>query len=44
VTAPYPDDGLPAKQSAYIVGHKIVQLITNNWEKYQEVLPYQLSK
>jgi purine nucleoside permease len=44
VTAPYPDDGLPAKQSAYIVGNKIVQLIINNWEKYQEVLPYQLSK
>ncbi len=39
VTASYPDDGMPAKQAAYLVGSKVVDLLTNNWGKYLNQLP-----
>jgi purine nucleoside permease len=38
-TAPYPDDGVPALEAAYIVGSKVVNAITKNWQKYRTQLP-----
>lgn len=38
-TAPYPDDGVPALEAAYIVGSKVVGEITGNWQKYRKEIP-----
>jgi len=42
VTAPYPDDGFPAKNAAFLVGKEIVQAITAGWDKYADSLPYKV--
>ena len=38
-TAPYPDDGVPALEAAYLVGSKVVNELTANWEQYREQIP-----
>jgi len=40
-TAPYPDDGLPAKESAFRVGNAVVQEILDNWDVFKDSLPSQ---
>ncbi|MDO6488575.1 purine nucleoside permease [Colwellia sp. 6_MG-2023] len=42
ITAPYPDGGFPALNTAYVVGNKVVQEIVNNWDKYENALPYEV--
>jgi len=39
VTAPYPDEGLPAIKSAFTVGNAVVENIVNNWSIYQTTIP-----
>ncbi len=39
VTAPYPDDGMPAKKTAFLVGSKVVKKITGSWSEYQQKIP-----
>lgn len=41
VTAPYPDEGFPAKDAAYVVGNTVIQAIMNNWDVYENTLPYE---
>jgi len=36
---PYPDRGLPAIESAFIVGNVVVQAILDGWDEYQSSLP-----
>ena len=36
---PYPDDGVPALEAAYLVGSKVVNELTANWEQYREQIP-----
>ncbi|MEL6870452.1 MAG: purine nucleoside permease [Pseudomonadota bacterium] len=38
-TAPYPDDGLPSFESAFIVGNAVVDALVDNWETYADALP-----
>jgi purine nucleoside permease len=38
-TADYPDDGLPALETAYIIGTVVVQQLVDNWSRYQQTLP-----
>ncbi|MCZ6503235.1 MAG: purine nucleoside permease [Gammaproteobacteria bacterium] len=35
-TAPYPDDGLPAKESAFRVGNSVVKEILKNWNLFED--------
>jgi len=36
---PYPDDGIPALKSAFVVGNVIVQALLDGWDRYGEDLP-----
>jgi purine nucleoside permease len=38
-TADYPDDGVPALESAYRIGSVVVQQLVDNWTRYQQELP-----
>ena len=38
-TAPYPDDGLPSLEAAYLVGSKVISELVDNWDEYQHSLP-----
>jgi purine nucleoside permease len=38
-TADYPDDGVPALESAYRIGSVVVKELVANWGRYQRVLP-----
>jgi purine nucleoside permease len=38
-TADYPDDGLPALQTAYTLGSHIAKTLTENWSRYQTRIP-----
>jgi purine nucleoside permease len=38
-TAPYPDDGLPARESAFLVGNSVVQEILKNWREFKTEIP-----
>jgi len=38
-TAPYPGNGLPALESAYQVGRKVVDKLVDGWSKYSNQLP-----
>lgn len=38
-TADYPDDGIPAKETAFIVGNEVVQAILSNWTTYRTNIP-----
>jgi len=38
-TAPYPDAGLPAKETAFIVGNVVVQEILKNWSEFETRIP-----
>ncbi|MEM8549131.1 MAG: purine nucleoside permease [Pseudomonadota bacterium] len=38
-SAPYPDNGLPSLESAYLVGRTVVDVIVANWDDYQGRLP-----
>jgi purine nucleoside permease len=38
-TADYPDNGLPALESAYRIGSKVVQQLVDNWAQYQQTIP-----
>lgn len=36
---PYPDNGLPSFESAFVVGNTVVQAIVSNWDEYRDALP-----
>jgi purine nucleoside permease len=38
-TAPYPDGGLPAIESAFTIGNVVVQELLKNWDKYEIETP-----
>lgn len=38
-TAPYPDNGHPALESAFVVGNTVVQALLANWSSYENQLP-----
>lgn len=38
-TAPYPDDGLPAKEAAFRVGNAVVKEILANWDQFKDSPP-----
>lgn len=38
-TAPYPDDGLPALEAAYLVGSQVVDALVADWETYIDEMP-----
>ncbi|MEL7298389.1 MAG: purine nucleoside permease [Pseudomonadota bacterium] len=38
-TAPYPDNGFPALDSAFRVGNVVVQALVDNWAEYRDRLP-----
>ena len=38
-TAGYPGEGLPALESAYVVGQKVVETLLDGWTKYAGTLP-----
>lgn len=38
-TAPYPDDGMPSLEAAYLVGSKVITELVDNWDLYQNQLP-----
>ncbi|MBX2848342.1 MAG: purine nucleoside permease [Acidiferrobacterales bacterium] len=38
-TAPYPDDGLPALEAAYLVGSKVINELVAGWSTYQATIP-----
>jgi purine nucleoside permease len=38
-TAPYPAQGRPALENAYIVGNTVVEELIGNWGKYEDTLP-----
>lgn len=38
-TAPYPDDGLPALEAAYLVGSKVISEIVEGWDHYRTQIP-----
>ncbi|MFP6806374.1 MAG: purine nucleoside permease [Pseudomonadales bacterium] len=40
-TAPYADDGLPAKEAAFQIGNVVVQEILRNWPIYKDSIPGQ---
>lgn len=39
VTAPYPDDGLPAIEAAYTVGNIVIKKLLENWKTYRTEIP-----
>ncbi|MEO0574317.1 MAG: purine nucleoside permease [Pseudomonadota bacterium] len=40
-TAPYPDDGIPSMDAAYIVGNTVVQALVQGWDAFEDTLPQQ---
>jgi len=38
-TAPYPEDGLPAKEAAYQVGNIVVQALVKDWKTTEKTIP-----
>jgi purine nucleoside permease len=36
---PFPDNGLPALEAAFVVGNAVVQGLLNGWQEYQHELP-----
>lgn len=38
-TVPYPDNGLPALESAYRVGNAVVQALLSDWERFADKTP-----
>jgi len=38
-TVPYPDDSLPALESAFVVGNTVVQALLDNWQRYETETP-----
>ncbi|MEM7613130.1 MAG: purine nucleoside permease [Pseudomonadota bacterium] len=38
-TAPFPDNGIPAFETAFTVGNMVVQAIVDGWAQYAETLP-----
>ncbi len=38
-TAPYADDGLPAKETAFQIGNVVVQEILKHWDKFEKSIP-----
>ncbi len=38
-TAPYPDNGLPAIEAAFLVGNAVVQALVADWDTYRDTLP-----
>ena len=38
-TAPYPDDGNPAIEAAFLVGNAVVQALLDGWDTYRDTLP-----
>jgi purine nucleoside permease len=38
-TAPYPDGGRPALESAFLVGNTVVQALLADWSRYRDRLP-----
>jgi purine nucleoside permease len=38
-THPYPDDGRPALESAFLVGNTVVQALLADWSRYESRLP-----
>ena len=38
-TAPYPDNGYPSLDSAFIVGNTVVQALVEGWDTYRDELP-----
>jgi len=38
-TAPFPDDGLAALESAFVVGNTVVQALLADWSRYEKQLP-----
>lgn len=38
-TAPYPDEGFPALESAFLVGNEVVQALLKGWDKFADELP-----
>lgn len=38
-TAPYPDNGFPALDSAFIVGNTVVQALIESWDQYRDAMP-----
>ncbi len=36
---PYPDNGIPSFEAAFIVGNTVVQALLDGWESYQHALP-----
>ena len=39
VTAPYPDQGFPALDTAYKVGNTVVSKLVSNWKIYEDKIP-----
>lgn len=39
-SAPYPDKGLPALESAFVVGNAVVQALLEDWSIYEAQLPH----
>ncbi|MEN7341373.1 MAG: purine nucleoside permease [Pseudomonadota bacterium] len=38
-TAPYPDNGFPSLDSAFIVGNTVVQALVDGWDTYRDEMP-----
>jgi len=38
-TVPYPDNGVPALESAFLVGNTVVQELLENWGRYENEVP-----
>ena len=36
---PYPDNGIPSFESAFVVGNTVVQALVENWDTYKEQIP-----
>jgi len=39
-TQPYPDNGVPALETAFVVGNTVVQALLDGWARYENELPY----
>jgi purine nucleoside permease len=38
-TVPYPDNGVPALESAFMVGNTVVQALLADWDRYEKEIP-----
>ena len=43
-TQPFPDNGEPALEAAFVVGNTVVQALLDGWEKYGANLPMATSE